>query len=65
MWNCPSMANEHENQEWPWLYDLDESDISLSQPKLKVVKEKQPQQIVNPSIWTPWLQVTINTFCVL
>jgi hypothetical protein len=66
MWNCPSMASEHEDQEWPWLYDLDESDVFFSQPKLKVVrKEKQSQQIVNPSIWTPWLQVTINTFYVL
>ncbi len=47
-------------------YDLDESDFFLGQPKLKVVmKEKKPQQIVNPSIWTPWLQVTINIFCVL
>jgi hypothetical protein len=32
-------------------YDLDESDFFLGQPKLKVVmKEKKPQQIVNPSI---------------
>jgi hypothetical protein len=66
MWNCPSMASEHEDQEWPWLYDLDEGDVFLNQPKLKVVrKEKQPQKFVNPSIWTPSLQVIINTFYVL
>ncbi len=63
MWNCPSMANEHEDQEWPWLYDLDESDVFFSQPKLKVVKkEKQPQQIVNPSIWTPWYKLWLTLF---
>ncbi len=40
---CVGMANEHEDQKQAWLHDLDESDVLLSQQKVKVArKEKQP-----------------------